>query len=89
MNFSVVGIDGKDIYDGNKVLTLGILWQLMRAYSLSVLEKLAGGSRIINDAAILEYVNSTVCIPRRPIVMPLEYFSPAQGGWEKIDYNFL
>lgn len=40
LNFSLVGIDGKDIYDGNKTLTLALLWQLMKAYTLSLLKKL-------------------------------------------------
>jgi len=40
--FSLVGIDGKDLYDGNQTLTLALVWQLMRAYTLSILTKLAG-----------------------------------------------
>jgi len=40
--FSLVGIAGKDIYDGNETLTLALVWQLMKAYTLSVLTKLAG-----------------------------------------------
>ena len=63
LNFSVVGVEGKDIYDGNKVLTLGIVWQLMRAYTLSLLEKLSGASGTIGDAQILDFVNSTVQPP--------------------------
>lgn len=34
--FSLVGIDGKDLYDGNKTLSLAVIWQLMRAYTLEV-----------------------------------------------------
>jgi plastin-3 len=41
VKFSLVGIDGKDIYDGNETLTLALVWQLMRAYTLSILQKLA------------------------------------------------
>lgn len=57
LRFSLVGIQGKDIYDGNRTLTLGkrflkriglffthadfpisaLVWQLMRAYTLTVL----------------------------------------------------
>lgn len=45
--FSLVGIDGKDIYDGKDipikgqhVPTLALAWQLMRAYTLSLLNRL-------------------------------------------------
>lgn len=41
-HFSLVGIAGKDIYDGNETLTLALIWQLMRAYTLTILTKLAG-----------------------------------------------
>jgi plastin-3 len=40
--FSLVGIAGKDIYDGNETLTLALVWQLMKAYTLCILAKLAG-----------------------------------------------
>jgi plastin-3 len=40
--FTLVGIAGKDIYDANKTLTLALLWQLMRAYTVSLLNKLKG-----------------------------------------------
>lgn len=39
--FSLVGIAGKDIYDCNETLTLALIWQLMRAYTLSILSRLA------------------------------------------------
>jgi len=60
MNFSLVGIEGKDIFDGNKTLTLAIVWQMMRAYTLSILNKLAGGDGKIQDAEIVAWVNETL-----------------------------
>ncbi|KAL5480026.1 hypothetical protein EMCRGX_G023641 [Ephydatia muelleri] len=60
MKFSLVGIDGKDINDGTKTLTLAVVWQLMRAYTLSVLQKLAGSSKPISDAEIVEWVNTSL-----------------------------
>uniref|UniRef100_A0A0L8GZM9 Plastin-2 n=1 Tax=Octopus bimaculoides TaxID=37653 RepID=A0A0L8GZM9_OCTBM len=39
MKFSTVGICGSDIGQ-NKILTLAVVWQLMRAYTLSILRKL-------------------------------------------------
>ena len=51
MKFSLVGVQGADIHDGSKTLTLALVWQLMRAHILSVLARLgdevpgaAGGS---------------------------------------------
>ena len=38
--FSLVGIAGQDICDGNATLTLALVWQLMRAYTLNMLSNL-------------------------------------------------
>jgi len=57
VKFSVVGIDGKNIYDKNKNLTLSIVWQLMRAYTISILQQLSGGNKAISDADILNWAN--------------------------------
>ena len=35
-----VGIAGQDICDGNSTLTLALVWQLMRAYTLNMLSAL-------------------------------------------------
>ncbi|KAI3389677.1 hypothetical protein SNEBB_008935 [Seison nebaliae] len=62
MKFSLVGIGGEDIYNGNKTLTLALLWQLMKAYTLSLLEKLNNSdySTAIVDEDILNWVNHTL-----------------------------
>jgi len=57
VKFSVVGIDGKNIYDKNKNLTLSIVWQLMRAYTLSILQQLSGDNKAISDSDILNWAN--------------------------------
>lgn len=57
MKFSVVGIAGHDLRDGNKTLTLAVVWQLMRAYTLSVLQKLAKDDKPISDSEIIGWVN--------------------------------
>lgn len=56
--FSLVGISGKDINDGNPTLTLALVWQLMRAYTLSILAKLTENNRPIADAEVIEWANS-------------------------------
>lgn len=59
MNFSLVGIAGQDLNDGNATLTLALIWQLMRSYTLSLLTSLAGtpGSSMV-DKEIVHWVNS-------------------------------
>lgn len=37
MKFSLVGIGGVDLHDGNKKLTLALFWQLVRKHTLDVL----------------------------------------------------
>jgi len=59
LKFSLVGIQGKDIMDGNKTLTLAIVWQLMRHHVLSILKRLGGGKEI-SDNEIIEWANNKV-----------------------------
>ncbi|KAF5908012.1 plastin-3, partial [Clarias magur] len=54
--FSLVGIGGQDLNDGNPTLTLALVWQLMRRYTLNVLEDLGDGEKA-NDDIIVNWVN--------------------------------
>ncbi|XP_011298474.1 plastin-2 isoform X1 [Fopius arisanus] len=67
MNFSLVGIAGQDINDGNATLTLALIWQLMRSYTLSLLSSLAGtpGSAIV-EKEIVQWVNSKLQAAGKP-----------------------
>ena len=80
LKFSLVGIAGKDISDGNPTLTLGnffkkiveihlkfktffypvtaLIWQLMRAYTLSILTQLADTGSPIVEKEIIDWVNN-------------------------------
>ncbi|KAK0152950.1 Plastin-3 [Merluccius polli] len=58
-NFSLVGIGGQDLNDGNPTLTLAVVWQLMRRYTLNVLEDLGDGQKA-NDDIIVTWVNQTL-----------------------------
>uniref|UniRef100_A0A4W6FXS1 Plastin-3 n=1 Tax=Lates calcarifer TaxID=8187 RepID=A0A4W6FXS1_LATCA len=58
-NFSLVGIGGQDLYDGNATLTLALVWQLMRRYTLNVLEDLGHGE-VAGDDLIISWVNKTL-----------------------------
>jgi len=57
--FSLVGIQGADITDGQKTLTLGLVWQLMRRDIVRTLHTLAQriGKREINDAEMVKWAN--------------------------------
>ena len=57
--FSLVGIGGQDLDDGNQTLTLALVCQLMRRYTLSVLEDLGDGQKT-NDDIIVSWVNRTL-----------------------------
>ncbi|KAF7660876.1 hypothetical protein LDENG_00273280 [Lucifuga dentata] len=57
--FSLVGIGGQDLNDGNATLTLALVWQLMRRYTLNVLEDLGDGQKV-NDDIIVKWVNKTL-----------------------------
>ena len=62
--FSLVGIAGQDISDGNPTLTLALVWQLMRAYTLSILSQLAikegGKGQAVVESEIVDWVNKKV-----------------------------
>ncbi|CAG5993023.1 unnamed protein product, partial [Menidia menidia] len=49
----------KDLYDGNTTLTLALVWQLMRRYTLNVLEDLGHGE-VAGDDLIVSWVNKTL-----------------------------
>ncbi|XP_073519941.1 plastin-2 [Phyllobates terribilis] len=57
--FSLVGIAGQDLHEGNRKLTLALLWQLMRRYTLNILEDIGGGQKV-NDDTIISWVNETL-----------------------------
>lgn len=58
IKFSLVGIGGQDINEGNVTLTLALIWQLMRAYTLSILSQLHESGSPIVEKEIVNWVNS-------------------------------
>lgn len=57
LKFSVVGIGGQDIIEGNKKLMLGIVSQAMHFYTLSLLQSIAGSDKCVKDEQIIKWVN--------------------------------
>lgn len=56
-NFSLVGIAGQDIVECNQTLVSALVWQLMRAYTLSILSHLADNGKPVDESKIVEWVN--------------------------------
>jgi plastin-1 len=59
-NFSLVGIEGSDIVDGNKLLTLGLVWQIMRRNIVLTLKSLSKQGRELTDSDILKWAKEKV-----------------------------
>ena len=59
MRFSLVGVQGADITDGRRTLTLGLVWQLMRRDISETLSALAQrlGKREITDNEMIKWAN--------------------------------
>lgn len=57
--FSLVGIQGADLTDGQRTLTLGLVWQLMRRDIVSTLSGLAQrmGKRDLSDSDMVRWAN--------------------------------
>ena len=49
--------------EGNQTLTLALVWQLMRAYTLSLLSKLNEDGTPIVESEIISWANNKVCGP--------------------------
>ncbi|KAK9462966.1 calponin homology domain-containing protein [Lipomyces oligophaga] len=58
--FSLVGIQGADITDGQRTLTLGLVWQLMRRNIVDTLKSLSKGGKDLSDTDILRWAQETV-----------------------------
>lgn len=60
LKFSLVGIGGADIVDGNRKLVLALVWQMMRYHTIKFLAQLKFGGKPVDDAAIISWANKTV-----------------------------
>lgn len=56
----MVGIEGSDIVDGNKLLTLGLVWQLMRRNISITMKTLSSSGRDMSDSQILKWAQDQV-----------------------------
>lgn len=58
--FSLVGIQGADIADGTRTLTLALVWQLMRENIIHTLQSLTKGGRAVTDQDMVRWANEMV-----------------------------
>ncbi|KXS14188.1 hypothetical protein M427DRAFT_57940 [Gonapodya prolifera JEL478] len=58
--YSLVGIQGSDIVDGNQMLTLALTWQLMRDNVIQVIKSLSKDGKEVTDNDIIKWANATV-----------------------------
>ncbi|KAI9021179.1 calponin homology domain-containing protein, partial [Hyaloraphidium curvatum] len=58
--YSLVNISGLDITDGNKMLTLGLVWQMMRDHVTQTIQSLSKNGRAPDDAEMVRWANDTV-----------------------------
>lgn len=69
--FSLVGVQGKDINDGNRKLTLALIWQLMRCHMLQFLATLreGAGKNKVSDQDMVQWANEQVTMHGSPYRM--------------------
>nr|1RT8_A Chain A, fimbrin [Schizosaccharomyces pombe] len=56
--FSLVGIQGADITDGSRTLTLALVWQMMRMNITKTLHSLSRGGKTLSDSDMVAWANS-------------------------------
>lgn len=56
----IVGIQGADLVDGSRTLTLGLVWQIMRRNILGTMASLSKNGREVTDSDIVKWANDKV-----------------------------
>ena len=59
-NVHVTLCAGSDLKEGHQMFTLAFVWQLMRAYTLSLLAKLSTDGKPVTEAQIIQWANKKV-----------------------------
>jgi len=60
LGYKIIGIDGNNLYDGDEMATLAVVWQLMRGYTLKILERISYDGKAATDPEIVNWVNTTL-----------------------------
>lgn len=99
-NMHIVGIQGADIVDGTRTLTLGLVWQLMRLNISSTLKSLGKGGRGVSDQDMIAWANnvvkqngktSTMRSFKDPSIKNAKFFLDLLDGLRKgiVDYSLV
>ncbi|GAO46375.1 putative fimbrin [Saitoella complicata NRRL Y-17804] len=72
--FSLVGIQGADLTDGQRTLTLGLVWQLMRKNIVKTLAALSKGGRELTDGDMVKWANEMASKSRSRRSQPIRSF---------------
>ncbi|KAK4706017.1 hypothetical protein P7C70_g179, partial [Phenoliferia sp. Uapishka_3] len=59
-NMRMVGIQGSDLVDGSRTLTLGLVWQMMRRSVLATMASLGKNGKEVTDSDIVRWANEKV-----------------------------
>ena len=89
-----------DIYDGNKKLVVGLLWQIMRYDYLKTFKKLGGGSKIKDDQIVkwanekttgagvtIKNFKDTIISNSVPILKLISVIKPDTVDWSIVDQS--
>ncbi|CAO1636784.1 unnamed protein product [Parajaminaea phylloscopi] len=96
----IVGIQGADIVDGTKTLTLGLVWQLMRLNISKTLSSLGKGGKAVSDQDMVAWANGVVKSAGKstsmrsfkdPSLKSAHFFLDLLDGMRKgiVDYNLV
>ena len=96
----IVGIQGADITDGNRTLTLGLVWQVMRLNITKTLASLDSTGRSVSDQDMVQWANgvlqkagksTTIRSFRDPNVANATFFLDLLDGLRKgvVDYSLV
>ena len=87
VGFRLVNIEGNDIMTGNKTLTLGLVWQLMRQYTLSLLAKLSPDGTPIVESEILNWANQRLTDAGKDVQVKGFHVSKKKKVWKFSNYK--
>lgn len=96
----IVGIQGADIVDGSRTLTLGLVWQLMRLNITKTLSSLGKGGKAVSDQDMIAWANGVVKSTGKtttmksfkdPSLKSAHFFLDLLDGLRKgiVDYNLV
>lgn len=61
LGFSLVGIGGKDIFDGNRKFILALVWQMMQLHLLSILRTVSSDqTKKVTEKDVITWANAKV-----------------------------